>query len=280
MIGVEARLLPDGRRLHLHHGPIDLIMEVFDAPQMTCFDRATHRFQTLLTELVAELPDLRRPLKKGGDFTGPVARRMARAVAPFKEVFVTPMAAVAGAVADEMLATLLGADDVPKAYVNNGGDIAFHLSAKENFVCQSPAGEMRILPTDSARGVATSGWQGRSHSLGIADAVTVAAQSAAAADVAATLIANAVDLPGHPAITRRPASDLSPDSDLGARLVTTDVGHLSRADIDAALQRGQTFAQELGDRGLIHQAALSLQGQTRTVSPPAFPIQNGAFAHA
>ena len=34
----------------------------------------------------------------------------------------------------------------------------------------------------------------------------------------------AVDIPGHPAITRRPACELSPDSDLGARPVTTGVG--------------------------------------------------------
>ena len=32
------------------------------------------------------------------------------------------------------------------------------------------------------RGVATSGWRGRSHSLGIADSVTVVARNAAAAD--------------------------------------------------------------------------------------------------
>ena len=67
------------------------------------------------------------------------------------------------------------------------------------------------------RGVATSGWRGRSFSLGIADAVTVLAATAAAADAAATIIANAVDLPGHPAIARRPASELEDDSDLGDR---------------------------------------------------------------
>ena len=53
------------------------------------------------------------------------------------------------------------------------------------------------------RGIATSGWRGRSFSLGIADAVTVLAATAAEADAAATVIANAVDLPGHPAIDTR-----------------------------------------------------------------------------
>ena len=84
-----------------------------------------------------------------------------------------------------------------------------------------------IEADDPARGIATSGRHGRSFSLGIADAVTVLARTAAQADAAATIIANAVDLPGHPAILRCPAHDLQPDSDLGARLVTRDVGDLS-----------------------------------------------------
>ncbi len=84
-----------------------------------------------------------------------------------------------------------------------------------------------------ARGVATSGRHGRSFSLGIADAVTVLARTASQADAAATVIANAVDLPGHPAVIRVPANDLQPDSDLGARLVTRAVGNLSAADIAA-----------------------------------------------
>ena len=83
---------------------------------------------------------------------------------------------------------------------------------------------MVIDADDPSRGVATSGRHGRSFSLGIADAVTVLARTASQADAAATIIANAVDLPGHPAIVRCPACDLQPDSDLGARLVTREVG--------------------------------------------------------
>ncbi len=71
-----------------------------------------------------------------------------------------------------------------------------------------------IRAEDGIGGIATSGWRGRSFSLGIADAVTVLAETAAAADAAATIIANAVDLPGHPGIVRQPASSLQPDSDL------------------------------------------------------------------
>ena len=80
------------------------------------------------------------------------------------------------------------------------------------------------MPTTRSAGVATSGRHGRSFSLGIADAVTVLARTASQADAAATIIANAVDLPGHPAVRRMPANELQPDSDLGARPVTRDVG--------------------------------------------------------
>lgn len=262
----QASLLPDGRRLHLHHGPIDLIIGASDEARDRCFAKATQRFETLLTGLVAELDLLRQPLTHKHMLQDPVARRMASAVAPFDDVFVTPMAAVAGAVADEVLAAMLTGHTPRKVYVNNGGDIAFHLSDDAVFNTQSPTGPLTLTEQDPSRGIATSGWQGRSHSLGIADAVTVTASTAAAADVAATLIANAVDLPGHPAIERTPANLLSPDSDLGPRPVTTAVGGLTPSDIQTALLAGAACASAFRDRGLIHQAAITLRGQSQIIS--------------
>jgi ApbE superfamily uncharacterized protein (UPF0280 family) len=112
------------------------------------------------------------------------------------------------------------------------------------------------------RGIATSGWRGRSFSLGIADSVTVLARDAATADAAATMIANAVDL-DHAAIVRRPASSLKDDSDLGDLLVTVDVPALAQPLIDLALARGVEAAQRLRAQGLIEGAALFLQGRAR-----------------
>ena len=126
-------------------------------------------------------------------------------------------------------------------------------------------GKARITAHDAVRGVATSGWRGRSFSLGIADAVTVIAATASFADAAATLIANAVDLPGHSAIVRTPACSRDPQSDLGDRPVTIAVGPLSDDEIAAALGRGAGEAQHWLDRGLIAAAALSLRGRTRLV---------------
>ena len=114
------------------------------------------------------------------------------------------------------------------------------------------------------RGIATSGWAGRSQSLGIADAVTVLARTAAAADVAATLTANAVDA-DHPAIVRRPARDLDDDSDLGDRLVTVDVGDIDGAAIETALDAGARAAEAMRRDGLVEAAVLMLKGEIRVV---------------
>lgn len=276
----QAAMLPDGQRLHLHHGPIDLIIQAWGVERQTCYEQAIERFQTILTGLVSELPALRSPVSQKSAFSDPVARRMGATVVGYEGFFITPMAAVAGAVADEILAAMISGCNVSKAYVNNGGDIAFHLSGDENTVVAAPGGAIHIAATDPVRGIATSGWRGRSHSLGIADAVTVAARSAADADAAATLIANAVDLPGHPAIERVPAQDITPDSDLGDRKVTVSVGALSGAEITLALQSGEALAQRLVSEGKIIQASLMLEGDVRVVTANTEITPQGTLAHA
>jgi ApbE superfamily uncharacterized protein (UPF0280 family) len=268
----QAALLPDGR-LHLQHGPIDLIISTeASAARPPAFRAAAERFATVLDELCAELRALRAQAGSAA-LHGAVARRMAAAVQPHAQKnFITPMAAVAGAVADEILAAMQDAAPLRRAFVNNGGDIALHLAAGEGFRIglidrpDAPGlfGTTGITAADPVRGIATSGWRGRSFSLGIADAVTVLAASAADADAAATVIANAVDLPGHPAIRRVPACEVQEDSDLGARPVTRGVGTLSPAEIDTALRHGLAAAETLRRAGLITAAALHCQGRTRT----------------
>ncbi|RJT42466.1 UPF0280 family protein [Mesorhizobium waimense] len=272
MNGPQAHWLDDGRRLHLNHGPIDLIVEVF-GPAEECraaCGQAVARFQTILTELVDELPELRKPASFHPRlFAGPVARRMEAAVAPLSKNFITPMAAVAGSVADQMLSSLLAGRRLDRAYVNNGGDSAIHLGPGQSMTLaiagtgHGLADRIAIRAEDGIRGVATSGWRGRSFSLGIADAVTVLARTGAEADAAATLIANAVDLPDHPAVKREPARDLAPDNDLGDRLVTTAVGPLSPVEIATALDSGLAVADDFRRNGLISASALFLAGQTR-----------------
>jgi len=274
--GPNAVLL-GGNRLHLQHGPIDLVVQAWSGQAETAaaYAQAAKRFDGLLEALAQELELLRTPLGTlPPRLRDPVARRMLDACWPYRAVYITPMAAVAGAVADEILQAMLQHGNLSKAYVNNGGDIALHLAPGAQLTlgvvnnADNPAIDATVALTASVpvRGLATSGWRGRSQSLGIADAVTVLAADAAAADAAATLIANAVNVE-HAAIVRAPARALRADSDLGDLPVTVAVGALPAPARAAALDAGCARARELQQRGLIHAAYLALQGEARTVLP-------------
>ena len=290
--GVAARML-DAERLHLQHGPIDLIVTAEGPNREAALAAALARTGTILKELMGEWDAIRDPACPAP--RGETARRMAEACRPFPGL--TPMAAVAGAVAETVLAAMLeAAPALRRAAVNNGGDIALHLAPGEATSVEvatpvpSPSGstrgsiphgfvDARVKPEhddsrrptftiDAAspvRGVATSGQGGRSLSLGIADAVTVLAATASQADAAATHLANAVDLPGHSAIRRAPADAIKDDADLGAAPVVTAVGPLSQAEVAAALDRGAASAQAARARGLVEAAAFFLRGQARVV---------------
>src|SRR6266700_2987435 len=273
----QIGFLADGRRLHLQDGTIVLIVEAHGSEinLRGAYDAAARRFTGLLDELCGELPMLRQAADPARCLLqGTVARRMHAAVAAFAaDHFITPMAAVAGSVAEEVLGAIVGAAQLERVYVNNGGDIALYLADGKQFTVglmdrPDDHGLMRMMvirADDPSRGVATSGRHGRSFSLGIADAVTVLARTASQADAAATIIANAVDLPGHPAIVRRPANELQPDSDLGARLVTRDLGVLTDSEVECALELGERQARRLLSAGLIEAAVLRLCGEVVTV---------------
>jgi len=295
MSGGATRAALPGGRWHFQHGPIDLVIGADGDPAAVSAAHAAAwaRFGTVLIELVAELSLLRQPVAVLLQQSGPqgrIASRMAQACAPFAPEFITPMAAVAGSVAQELIA-LYQRDGIRRAWVNNGGDIALHLADGESVrvglytdlsrldgaaatLAASGSlpidGRMTLHADSGVRGVATSGWRGRSLSMGIADSVTVLAATAAMADAAATLIANAVDV-DDPGIERRPASELRDDSDLGDRLVTADVPRLSDVKCQAALEAGAVRAEAFRRRGLIVAAALVCQGQLRKVGALAAP---------
>ncbi|WP_052665243.1 UPF0280 family protein [Nitriliruptor alkaliphilus] len=277
MIPPLATRLPDGRRLHLQHGPMDVIIEVDGSRDAVAAAEtaAVARFETILAELVPQLATLRAPVDASTRVSGTVARRMVAAARPFAaSTFATPMIAVAGSVADELRHHIAAVPGVLQAYVNNGGDVALHVTAGRvvrvglmpSDRVADPDTMLPVTADSPVRGLATSGWGGRSFSLGIADAATVVATCTAVADAAATLIANAVDLPGHAAITRARATDLDPDSDLGDQFVTTEVGPLSDRDVDAALERGVSAARRIvADHPDVLGAVLGLRGQRRIV---------------
>jgi uncharacterized protein len=283
------RPLSDGR-WHFQHGPIDIVLQlVGDAS--ACHDalqRTWQRFESVLPELVSEQPLLRQPIAnvQKHSFQGEVARSMWQVTHDMAwataDGFVTPMAAVAGSVAQTLL-PCLAQDGVQKAYVNNGGDMALHLQENQHWRIGVVSDLQKALQADLSmdlisdgqfvidhsmpvRGVATSGWRGRSFSLGIADSVTVLAATAAQADVAATLIANAVNI-HHPSVQRQAANSLRDDTDLGDRLVTVDVPRLPPALVDQALQLGLDCALAMQARGQVFAAFVCCQGQMAVAQP-------------
>lgn len=270
---LNAKNLPDGR-LSLEDGPIQLVIGIEGQPNVVraAQQAAGQRLFGLLAALCEELPLLRTPLGNHPPrLRHPVARRMAEACWPYRLDHITPMAAVAGAVAEYVLAGI-AEHPVRAAHVNNGGDIAIHLTPGASLrvgLCADLAdgradGLALLRHADGVGGVATSGWPGRSFSRGIADAVTVLAPRAADADAAATIIANAVDA-DHPAVTRRPARSLDPDSDLGDLPVTVAVRPLPLMLAQLALERGARVAERLAGRGVITAALLRLQGESLAV---------------
>ncbi|MDB5894137.1 MAG: hypothetical protein JWQ88_1668 [Rhodoferax sp.] len=292
----QRNRLPDGR-WHFQHGPMDIVLgaEGEALAVQLAHEAAWQRFFTLLSELAAELKALRQPLpaegplpKAGGRLDGRVARRMWAACAPYRASYITPMAAVAGAVAQELIACY-HRPGVDRAWVNNGGDIALYLTPGHSVriglfadlgvwqqAVAAAAADPQGLRTDAqcevgyespVRGVATSGWRGRSFSLGIADSVTVLAATAAEADAAATVVANAVDV-AHPGIVRRPSNTLRDDSDLGGIAVTVEVPPLPEALVREALAAGLAKAEALRLAGGLWSATLVCQGQwAQTRSP-------------
>src|SRR5580698_4450133 len=192
MTATRAQL--DATRWHLQHGPIDLIIGADGeaAAVRDAHEACWQRFTGVLSELVAELPGLRRAVQHDAvrrPCEGPVANRMWDACYPHRARYITPMAAVAGSVADELIAAF-ARRGVSRAFINNGGDIALYLGEGQHYrigvftdlaefegasLANGPdAGLNEGLKLDAnltldaaspVRGIATSGWRGRSFSL-------------------------------------------------------------------------------------------------------------------
>jgi ApbE superfamily uncharacterized protein (UPF0280 family) len=201
----------------------------------------------------------------------PVVRRAHDAVRAVSSEL-TPLAAVAGAVADEVAGTAasLGSD---RAIVNNGGDIALHLGPGTSALVGIKtmdggklAGRLTVGAETGIGGVASSGWDGRSLSPGVADLVTVWAESASLADAAATFLAGSARTDAGESL-RVPATDIDPLSDLGARPVTRSVGNLTRAQKAGALARAAAAAERMLSAGIIRGCAVWLQGDLFTLDP-------------
>lgn len=202
-----------------------------------------------------------------------VLRLMMEAVYQCEDSTLTPMAAVAGSMAQVALAAAVEAG-AGTVIVENGGDIAVAVGEGDMVrigVAKSLADRhithvIAVTAAAGIGGVCTSGMGGRSLTQGIAESATVAAETAGLADACATIVANAV-YAEDPAIERCRAAELDPDTDIPALFVTCHVGPLSDATLDGALIAGAMKVHNLLEKGAIKGAIIGVNGRKKAVIP-------------
>ncbi|MFL2818078.1 MAG: hypothetical protein ACJ0BR_00325 [Candidatus Puniceispirillales bacterium] len=248
-------------RLFLQHGPINIVLEALGIDRSLAYTYAKKYFETLLDELVLDQQLLKKKVVLNRKFNNKISQSMQNATEKFIPSFITPMAAVAGSIADNILRVVINNTNLEKAYVNNGGDVSFYLNKNQimkSSLAAIPNMIAEIKYKDKSRGIATSGWRGKSFSRGIADSVTVLANNAAMADAAATMICNAVDIYDHPNIKKKPANEIYEESDLNNLLITVEVGELTKVEIKQALKNGYHTAMKYVQEDLINTALIQI----------------------
>ena len=268
----SIQILDQGRVL-AELGPMRLVIQgsIGGIPQVGDCLKAARKGFSCLTRIASVRAELKRPAAKiNGGLKEPLARKMMEAASLVDPEDLTPMAAVAGVIADSV-ADCLAQRGMTRVVVNNGGDIAIRLGRGESVRVgvvdkpdnSGPSRSIRLGP--GSWGVATSGLGGRSFTSGVATAVTIVATSAAIADAAATSVANAsfVDDPGAVQV---PAHTLDPGTDIPHKLVTVK-SHLSPAKRQKALELALSRAARLLKKGVILGAYVNVQGTKAWLGP-------------
>ena len=272
--GLQLSAMPFYQTAHIQvsEGPMELGVQIEgerETVQALC-KQVPEIARNLLSEVSAFQPLLRL---KGCELTvkarwPQVIQRMIQAVQYVDAETLTPMAAVAGAISDEVLTRILegSGEQVAKVIVNNGGDMAVyshHMPVRIGIRgVGMPNCEKMVIPEKEVPyGVATSGWRGRSFSQGIADAVVVVAPCGAVADAAATHIGNQIKDEKLRTVRQRRAFELDPETDIPDLQVTVSCGSLKRSEKLQALKNGLKAAKSLFEKGLISKVALYLQGE-------------------
>ena len=258
-----------GGRILAECGPMRLTISAWvgRVPQKDlCIQAAKESFH-LLETIAGHRQDLSRRYESiPQDLKDFPVRKMVRSALAV-DLDLTPMAAVAGTIADCVLVFLVKRG-MTKAIVNNGGDVALrtgtevnvHVGLRPEATRTGLTSTMTLGDERPVWGVATSGLEGRSLSRGVASAATVIAGSASIADAAATAIANASYVQDT-SVVQRPAGELDAQSDIPDTLVTVQAGPLSEATKDQALAQAMAKAESLIHRGLIFGACVVVDGK-------------------
>ena len=196
----------------------------------------------------------------------PLALKMINSVLTIGDEDLTPMAAVAGTIADEV-ADFLFELGMTKVVVDNGGDVAIRADREDPVTVgirpdvndRAVSYVIGLDPDLRSHGVATSGLGGRSLTRGIASAATVVARTASLADAAATAVANASFLEDEQ-VLRRPAEEIDPYTDIAGLDITVKVGPLSEEMKSRAVSQSIRRAEDLVQQGVILGAFVAVQG--------------------
>ena len=249
-------------KLYIELGPTNLLVEVVDRDKNKIFNYIIENLPKMLWEISSEIKYLKMCSENNHCFKFDVTKKMYFSSKVFLPSFITPMVCVAGAVSEQLLENILSKFNPDKLLINNGGDIALFLNKKQSLKLLIANKNEIVLTLDGNKtrfGIATSGWRGRSFSLGIADSVTVIGNNACIADAAATMIANDINIVNHPNIERKKALEIDDHSDLKETFVTTFVGKLSEKEIEESLERGKKTAEKYINDKIILSAILNLK---------------------
>lgn len=252
-------------------GPMRLIISAFvgKVPQPRMSERGGRYAFTVLEKASRLKREMSGPCTQIQGMPGDaVALEMLRSVAAIGDPDLTPMAAVAGTIADQVAEFLLERG-MTKIIVNNGGDIAIRLTGddgvtvgiREDVKAHDFSHVIRLGPERASWGVATSGLGGRSLTRGIASAASVIAPTASLADAAATAVANATFV-RDVGVVQVDAERLAPDTDIPGIPVTCQVGSLREETPSLAVAQALLRAETMLQQGTILGAFVSVAGMS------------------
>ncbi|MBC7347429.1 MAG: UPF0280 family protein [Clostridia bacterium] len=266
-------LLEAPGRVRVEYGPVSMVIraEAGGVPLTEAAIKGAEAAVANLDALARFQEVARRPITRVAESEAypPVLRRMIDAARRTGAADVTPMVAVAGAMAELVGETVVAAG-AKTVIVDNGGDIALflepHRTIRVGVVADVSRKEVPlVIPVEGTAGIGgicTSGLGGRSFTKGVATAAVAIGSSAPVADACATLIANST-LVDDPAVEQVRAELLDPDTDIAGHLVTVRVGSLPPEAVARALAQGLEQGRRFINRGLLQGVVLVVQGQVR-----------------
>ena len=274
--------------MFLEIGPASLVIQGEKNGKPYEFEKEllVEKVKSILGEIREFLPVLKQKAYKikNTKHMPDVPKKMVEAVKTIDEASLTPMAAVAGSVADG-IKEFLKNEGLDLVSVNNGGDIS--IFNKKGRGLKIDIGDIHTGESSPYMlkieqlidfGLATSGFGGRSFTLGLADIVTVIAATGAVADAAATFICNCTNIDSDQVI-RQKASEIDPLTDIPDDNITMRIGKLNEIDILNALENGLDIAANIKNKKHIYDAIIKFQGHMVTTingdNPIKLEVYNG-----